>query len=238
MTVTPILSYYILARSDGRLPIVVLLSWIGQKLGIGGKEAPTARVDEGREPRRGERFEGVVRFAIAARIPLILGAFALLFASLMLPVKPSFFPFSDRNQFSIDLWLPTTAPIYRTDETAKKVETILQRLSTVTWKDGQWAPLTDEEGEPAQRLTDFIVYVGTGGPRFYAGLDPGPSSPRYAGFVVNVANYDAVEPYIADIRRAAWSGIGAPGDEDFIPPIAGARRPPSACHGDTGSVTD
>lgn len=226
MTVTPILSYYILARSDGRLPIVVLFSWIGQKLGIGGKEASTTPGDAGSERPRGEWFEGVVRFAIAARIPLILGAFALLFASLMLPVKPSFFPFSDRNQFSIDLWLPTTAPIYRTDETAKQVETILQRLSTVTWKDGQWASLIDEEGEPVQRLTDFIVYVGTGGPRFYAGLDPGPSSPRYAGFVVNVANYDAVEPYIADIRRAAWSGIGTPGDDDFIPPIAGARVVP------------
>ena len=32
--------------------------------------------------------------------------------------------------------------------------------------------------------------------------------------------------YITDIRRAAWKGIGQPGAEDYIPPVAGARIVP------------
>ena len=44
--------------------------------------------------------------------------------------------------------------------------------------------------------------------------------------VINASSYEVVEPFLADIRRAAWSGIGEPGEEGFVPPIAGARVVP------------
>ena len=55
---------------------MVVFSRRGQKLGIGGTEASTTPGDAGSERPRGDRIAGAVRFALAARSPLILGAFA------------------------------------------------------------------------------------------------------------------------------------------------------------------
>ncbi|MGI9304309.1 MAG: efflux RND transporter permease subunit [Gammaproteobacteria bacterium] len=227
MTMTPILNSYLLAPSDGRLPIVALFSWVWGKLG-GGRKGDAAPTDHpsNNDSQGGGWFTSVCRFAIAARIPVIGVAFALLAAALMLPVKASFFPFSDRNQFVVDIWLPETAPIYRTDEITKQVETLVRRLSGVTWKNGEWVPVTDAEGQSVERLNNVAAYVGTGGPRFYVGLNPGPSSPNYANIVVNAVNRDNVAPYVTDIRRAAWAGIGEPGSDDYVPPLTGARIVP------------
>ncbi|MDJ0740535.1 MAG: efflux RND transporter permease subunit [Gammaproteobacteria bacterium] len=224
MTVTPILNSYLLAPSDGRLPIVALFAWIWRRLG-GGKGNDTSG-DVVARSESGGWFKQVCRFAIVARIPTIGVAFALLVAALMLPVKPSFFPFSDRNQLVVDIWLPETAPIYRTDETAQQVETLVRRLSGTTWQDGAWVTLTDQDGQPAERLHNMVVYVGAGGPRFYVGLNPGPDSPHYANIVINAKDREQVQSYVADIRRAAWIGIDKPGDPDYLPPVAGARVVP------------
>ncbi len=227
MTVTPILNYYVLVPTDGRMPVAALATWVRGKLGGGGKkEEDTKSVTDGEPAKPAAWYLPLCRFAMAGRIPTIGVAFALLVGALALPVKPSFFPFSDRNQFTVDIWVPTTSPIYRTNEVAKQVETLLQRLSSTTWQDGEWIPLTDENGEPVKRLNNMLIYVGTGGARFYTGLDPGPQTPRFANIIVNARSYDDVDPFVADIRRGAWAGVGEPGSEDFLPPIAGARVVP------------
>lgn len=224
MTMTPILNYYILRPSDGRLPIVALFAWLLRKAGR------TSGPAEPREQAAGSAgsgwFAAVSRFAIAGRIPTIGIAFVLLVGALMLPVKPSFFPFSDRNQFVVDIWLPETAPISRTDETAQQVEALVRRLSNVTWRDGSWEPVVDADGRPVERLDNMVTYVGTGGPRFYVGLNPGPSSPNYANVVVNASDRAYVAQFVEDIRRAAWKGVPASVDGEAQAPIAGARIVP------------
>lgn len=219
MTVTPILNSYILAPSDGRLPIVALISWVWRKLG-GGKNSAGAPTEQS---SGSGWFAPVCRLAIKGRIPVIGVAFVLLAGSLMLPVKPSFFPFSDRNQFVVDIYLPHTAPIYRTDDVTRQVEVIARRLSGLTWQDGKWVPVTDEDGNPVQRLNNMVSYVGTGGPRFYTGLNPGPTSARYANILINANNREDVAAYVEDLRRAVWAGVGAKGAADYLSPITGAR---------------
>ncbi len=226
MTVTPILNFYLLAPSDGRLPIVALFAALKQRLGGSRGIEPVPHMAAAAQPPQDGSFKHVLRFVIAARIPAIGIAFALLAAALLLPVKPSFFPFSDRNQFVVDIWLPETAPIYRTDETTKQVEALVRRLSRTTWQDGTWKPLIDNDGQATERLHNMVAYVGAGGPRFYVGLNPGPSAPHYANILINANDREQVQSYVADIRRAAWAGIGEPGKADYLPPVAGARVVP------------
>ncbi|MEM7253435.1 MAG: efflux RND transporter permease subunit [Pseudomonadota bacterium] len=221
MTMTPILNYYILRPSDGRLPIVALASWMLRKVTPGSRAVAPSSPSPG-----GGWFAGLCRFAIVGRIPTIGIAFVLLVGALMLPVKPSFFPFSDRNQFVVDIWLPETAPINRTDETAKRVEALVRRLGDVTWHDGKWQPVVDPDGRPVNRLTNMVTYVGTGGPRFYVGLNPGPASPNYANVVVNASDQAYVAKFVEDVRRAAWEGLPASSRENALSPIAGARIVP------------
>ncbi len=221
MTVTPILNYYILTPASG-LPIVNLFKWLTGRLGPGKEKAPAAA-----KTRKAGLFVTLSKLAVRFRIPTIVGAFALLFASFMLPVAPSFFPDSDRPQFVVDIWLPETDSIFRTDEVTLEVEALVRRLSQVTWQDGKWVDVVDDEGKPFERLDNMVAYVGAGGPRFYTGTDPKPDAPHYALLTINATLPEGVPQFIADIRRAAWTGIGQPGSPDFLPPVARARVVPA-----------
>ena len=221
MTVTPILNYYILQPTAG-LPIVLVFKWIAAKLGI-----KAARESTGADKSKKSLFAALSRLAIRLRVATIVVPFALLFASFMLPVPSSFFPDSDRPQFVVDIWLPETASIYRTDEVTRQVESLMRRLSRISWQDGAWVETVDEAGNPFERLDTMVAYVGVGGPRFYAGVDPKPNAPHYALLTVNANDPEGVQDFIADVRRAAWTGIGTPGESDYLPPIAGARVVPN-----------
>lgn len=222
MTVTPIMNFYLLKPSDGQLPIVKLYNAVMRRLGRTPQEKPAQQ--EAMKEKSG--FMSLCHFGIRMRAITISGAFVLLAAALMLPVNSSFFPFSDRNQFVIDVWLPETASIYKTDKVTQDVEKLVRHLSGTTWDGKAWVPVKDKKGQPVARLANMAVYVGDGGPRFYSGLDPKPSAPYYANLVINSTDQRNVEQYVADIRRAAWQGIGQPGTTDYIPPVSGARIVP------------
>ncbi len=162
MTLTPILSYYMLKPTDGRLPIVTLAQWIFQRLGLRRKGSTTYVDSEPASAASAQKESGYItlcRWAIRMRFDTIGVAFALLAAAIMLPVPSSFFPFSDRNQFVDDVWLPETTPIYHTDELTRQVEAMVRRLSTTTWKDGEWIAITDEKGQLTQWLDSMATYV-------------------------------------------------------------------------------
>lgn len=149
-------------------------------------------------------------------------SYGFLFLAFSLTVNPTFFPLSDRNQFVIDIWLPESAPIHRTDDVSKRLEAMVRALSSKAYRDGAWVALPKDE----DRLTNLCALVGVGGPYNYAGLFPKEDAPNYGVIWVNTRTGAQVPQFVADIRRAAYTGIGKPGDPDFIPPISGARIVP------------
>lgn len=215
MTLTPILNYYLLKPESDGPPLVRWLQRAGLRFGE----------DKGGESRE-STFASVSRYAIRHRLLTIGMAFGLLAAALLLPVKPSFFPDSDRPQLVIDVHTPATASVQRTDAKVKAVEELVQRLDEVTWRDGEWVPVDTASG--GRRLDSYAAYVGTGGPRFYTGLDPGPAAPNYGFVMVNARDRGDVAGLVADLRRAATHGIGKPDSADYLPPIVGARVVPHA----------
>ena len=218
MTIAPILNYYILKPTKGGMPVVQLFKSIREKLGI----SPSQIATQTKSTKQGW-FAPLSNKTISLRVITIGTAFALLFGSFMLPIKSSFFPYSARNQFIVDVWLPETASIHLTNETTKQVEEIVQKLSTVSWEDGQWKPLIDKDGNSQPRLSNMASYVGSGGPRFYASLNPLNDAPHYANIVINTTDANNVKQFVADIRRATWTGIGNVEDGGYIAPVVGAR---------------
>jgi multidrug efflux pump subunit AcrB len=75
----------------------------------------------------------------------------------------SFFPEMDRDQFTIDIWLPEGVSINRTREVVDEVEAILK-----------------EQPE----IKDYAAYVGEGGPRFHITVMPQFNMLNYARFMV------------------------------------------------------
>ncbi len=149
-------------------------------------------------------------------------AYGLLVAAVLLPVPGSFFPLSDRNQFIVDVYLPESAPIHQTSDVAARVERLIQALNEKAYVDGQWVELEEQAG----RLTTMCAFVGSGGPFLYPGLYPKPDGSNYAGIWVNTVNGDQVTSFMADIRQASTAGLGEPGTDGYLPPIAGARVVP------------
>ena len=218
LTVTTVMNRYLLVPTSGQPPFAVIFDWIRKRLP--GKKEKAAASGSGDKPHWYVRLCGI---AIQNKFITIGVAFGLLFGSFLLPVKSSFFPNADRPQFVIDIVLPDGSPLHRTDEVVKRVEKIVRRLGTATWDGDQLVAFSADKNSPGSRLDNMAIYVGAGGPRFYTGLDPKANASNYAIIWVNTTDATQNLPYIADIRRAAWQGIGKPGTEDYIPPVAGAR---------------
>jgi len=224
LTVTPIMNRHLLEPTKGPLPFVLVFNWIRQRLPV--KKAPENISTDTKEKQHW--YVRAFSIAIQNRVVTVAVAFGLLFGSLMLPVKSSFFPDADRPQFVIDIFLPDGSPLRRTNEVTKQVEQVVRRLSATTFDADELVSITGKKDAPAPRLDNMAVYVGAGGPRFYTGLDPKSDASNYAIIWVNTTDATQNSRYIADIRRAVGAGIGQPGDKDYIPPIAGARILPKS----------
>lgn len=96
-------------------------------------------------------------------------------------VQQQFFPFSDRPEVLIDLWLPQGSSILATEREAKKTEALL--------KDD-----TD--------IVNFVSYVGAGSPRFYLPLDQQLDHDNFAQIVVLTKDLAARERLLLRLRAA------------------------------------
>ena len=99
-------------------------------------------------------------------------------------VPKLFFPPSDRSYFTVEFELPTGTSIDKTQRIVAEVEQYLEQL--------RGDPDSDSD------LSDWVAYVGSGGPRFVLSHNPVPSTPSFALMVVNTASPQA----IARIRLA------------------------------------
>ncbi len=122
-------------------------------------------------------------FMIAVTAALVIAVWGLRF------VPKIFFPASDRVQIQVYVDLPVGANTYGTQETAL-------RLS-------KW--LTDTAVNP--EIQSHVLYVASGGPRFYLGLNPIDPDPNRAFIIVNVTS-DSEVPEVSDrIRRFAANNL-------------------------------
>jgi multidrug efflux pump subunit AcrB len=116
-------------------------------------------------------------------IPVGIALWALLVAVVAIPqLGLQFFPAAERNQFTVDVWLPEGRDILATERTAARVERIIARQPDVT---------------------SFVTYVGQGGPRFYYNVAPEPPTPNYAQIVVNTRSIEDTRRLVAAVQQEA-----------------------------------
>lgn len=149
------------------------------------------------------------RWAVNAKWLTGLATLLLMFAILTLPVSSEFFPEADGTQFAVKVILPETATIRQTDEVAKKVELIIQKLSL-------------QEGTATQNLRAYRTLVGGGGSRWHLGWEPEPKSRSYAEILVQTTDAATTKRYAQRVREVAERGDDSLG----ILPIVGARVVP------------
>lgn len=116
---------------------------------------------------------------------VIIGSYALIFGTVQLfaNVPNEMFPTSDRGEVLIYMDLPKGSDISATEDIAGKVS---------AW-------ILDEETNPEVR--DHILYVGSGGPRFYLSLNPEDPDPASAFFLVNTHTSEAADRFSSRAKR-------------------------------------
>jgi multidrug efflux pump subunit AcrB len=139
---------------------------------IGAKSTAASGVET---PSRIQAVYGsMVRVAIRWS-PIVLGACLVLVALALMQfgrIPRQMFPVSERNQFLIYMNMPDGTDIS---------ETQARSLAISKW-------LTNRAENP--EITQHILYVGDGGPRFYLTLTPVPADPAAAFFLVETKDYD------------------------------------------------
>ena len=101
-------------------------------------------------------------------------------AALFLVTPQKFFPAAERNQFVVELWMPTGTRLEKTQEALAKVEARLK---------------TD------RRVKDFTTFAGTSAPRFYYNFSPEFPVPEYGLILVNTIDEKTTEELARELTK-------------------------------------
>jgi multidrug efflux pump len=104
---------------------------------------------------------------------VVLGAF------LLLKLPQRLMPVADRNQFAVEIYLPTGASLDETAAIADSLEHILKK---------------------DKRVVSIASFKGTSSPRFQTAYAPQFGGKNYAQFIVNTTGTKATEEVLADYR--------------------------------------
>jgi multidrug efflux pump subunit AcrB len=116
------------------------------------------------------------RFTITASLLTILFA-ALLFKT---SVRQKFFPEAERDQFIVELWMPTGTRLEKTEKAILKIEKIIK---------------TDK------RVKSYATFIGRSAPRFYYNYSPEMPESNYAQILVNTTGDKETESLYEDLTR-------------------------------------
>ncbi len=92
----------------------------------------------------------------------------------------SFFPEAQRDQFTVDIWLPEGASLENTSTVVRTVEKVL-------------------DGE--EDVVSHCVFVGKGAPRFYMTIMPEFNATNFAQFIVNTRDPRITRPLVARLNE-------------------------------------
>jgi multidrug efflux pump subunit AcrB len=138
---------------------------IGRRAGSGTEDAAPSRLQRLYASALGSalRFSPVVLAGCVALVVVALTQFPR--------IPKEMFPLSERSQFLVYMNMPDGTDISQTEVRAREIE--------------RW--LADKTANP--EISNEVLYVGDGGPRFYLTLTPVPPDPASAFFLVNTTDY-------------------------------------------------
>lgn len=105
------------------------------------------------------------------KITLGFGVIAIILGTMMMETLPQrLLPAADRNQFAVDIYMPTGTSVEKTSHIADSLEVILRKDS---------------------RVVSVASFKGCGSPRFQTSYAPQMGGPNYAQFIVNTKSNEA-----------------------------------------------
>ena len=139
-------------------------------------------------------YKNILAGLIKYRWFTVLGCVGMLFIAIqgMQYVPKLFFPPSDRDYFKVELELPIGTRIDATESVVRDVESFIANSLKV-----------NEQTE--QGVTDWVSYIGNGGPRFLLTHSPEPTSSNYALMIITTTSYQHIDKVMKQIEEYALS---------------------------------
>ncbi len=140
---------------------------------------PASSLEEGKKSKKGafdswlqRNYNKLIESCFKhPRLTLILGVASIVVACLLIPLLPlRLMPTADRDQFAIEVYLPTGASLKETSLTADSIEGVLKKDS---------------------RVVSIAAFKGCSSPRFQMGYAPQFPDENYAQFIVNTTSIKA-----------------------------------------------
>ncbi|WP_080054350.1 efflux RND transporter permease subunit [Spirosoma aerolatum] len=122
------------------------------------------------------------------KLTIGLSLITIVFAGLLYTggVRQKFFPAAERNQFVVELWMPTSTSLDKTEAAIRKVEKLVRE---------------------DKRVTSFATFVGTSAPRFYYNFSPEVPVSNYAQILVNTTDEHTTETLSDELQEKVGSII-------------------------------
>ncbi|MFD1819995.1 Multidrug efflux pump subunit AcrB [Pseudarcicella hirudinis] len=99
---------------------------------------------------------------------------------LFLFIKQKFFPAAERNQFVVEVWMPTGTKLDKTEKAILKVEDLVKN---------------------DKRVSTFATFTGTSAPRFYYNFSPEVPVSNYAQILVNTTDDKTAEELADELSK-------------------------------------
>jgi outer membrane protein TolC len=107
----------------------------------------------------------------------------LLLAALLYQIIPQkFFPAAERNQFVVDLWMPTGTKLEKTEQTILKIQDLIKK---------------------DRRVVSYATFVGASSPRFYYNFTPEPPVENFAQILVNTNTDEEAQKLYLELNAKA-----------------------------------
>ena len=137
-------------------------------------------------------YKNILAALIKYRWATVAACLGMLFIALqgLQYVPKLFFPPSDRDYFKVELELPIGTRLTTTEALVKDMEAFLAQELKV-----------NEQREKG--VTEWVSYVGNGGPRFLLTHSPEPASSNYALMIVSTTSYKHIDEIMAKIEGYA-----------------------------------
>jgi len=117
--------------------------------------------------------------------------FLIAIAGLQL-IPKLFFPPSDRAYFKVELELPIGTTIEATEKMTLELESFVKENLLIN-------------GKRKHGVTNWVTYIGNGGPRFLLTHRPKPTSSNYALMIINVSSFELIDQLMNKIEKYTFS---------------------------------
>jgi multidrug efflux pump subunit AcrB/outer membrane protein TolC len=126
--------------------------------------------------------------ALAAGVLAVIGGVATL-----QHIPQRFFPFAERDQFVVDVWLPEGWKVEATDAAVRRIEAVLRN---------------------EKEVVNYTSFVGSSAPRFYYNVNPQLPDKNYAQLLVATTSAEAT-PRLVEVLRPKLA-LAAPEARVFL----------------------